>query len=290
MGVGHDQDELMEITVSEMRRERLNEMIVEIGDALLSRGGEGSDVSMLLRDEGRRLTKAIINNTPPSYGAGQAARNKGEHAVRRDVKKIFTPVDEQFLDAIGSQFGLYNVDHWFTTADGKKQHIRWDRIDPSGAGMAAFHNNHRDKRGRARNPKTHGYKWDWYSAYVVSKENFYKYQNRILSHVGRRKAAWAVTFAKLGGKVQEWIGRHLNAGVKGECLDDLRNFEAPSITMISRAPGVGDDARIINDAMGQRIEAMGRRARLILSGYAKDVKEGIKIRKRGSEWPKEVSL
>jgi hypothetical protein len=117
----------------------------------------------------------------------------------------------------------------------------------------------------------------------VGYENFTAYAKRIKSHVGRRKAAWAKSFTALGGTVSRWIGRHVG-GAKGEFHFNQDPLH-PSIVMINRAPGIGQDLHFVQGALRIRYEAIGRRLRLIISGYSKDVAHGLKIQRHAHKTP-----
>ncbi len=186
---------------------KLNERIEELFDAFVGMGQMG-DAATIVEDEARLAVKQIINLTPPK-GLGTDAKKLGENAVGRDLRKLFTPVNEELLNVIGSQYGTTGIDAWFTTKTGEHEHIQWQRIDPSGAGMREFHNLNRDSRGRtySRNKKRSGV---WYAAYVVSFADFSNYFKRMASHVGRRKAAWGVAYRSMGGALQGWVQRHVS--------------------------------------------------------------------------------
>jgi hypothetical protein len=253
---------------AELDTTKLNERIFELRDAI---AGQGGDVSTIFEDESRLFLKQVIRLTPPK------TRQQGEAAVTRDIGKLFTGVNEEMLNLIGSEHGVTNIDAWITSATGSHIELDWRRIDPTGDGMAEFHNRNRDSRGRAYNLKRQK-SLKWYSPYVVSFGDLAKYREKIKSHVGRRKAAWAKSFTALGGKVTNWIGRHMN-GAKGE-FHHSTNPEHPSITMINRAPGIGQDLHFVRGAMRVRQEVIRRRIKLIVSGYSSDVANGMKIRRK----------
>lgn len=270
------------IMVEDCNTDRINQRVQELTDVLIGGGGSNADATTVMHQEVLKFQRRVINLTP-TPGLGTDAKKQGEAAVKRDLNKIFTPVTDDLLNAIGSQFGVSHIDQWFTTATGEKQHIQWDRIDPSGSGMRAFHQKNRDSRGRARNLKRS--RGDaWYAAYVVSFEDFAQYAKDQMARVGRRKAAWALGFKSLGGKVQRWIDRHIS-GAKGMVDNRLRDTVHPSVTVGSFAPGVSGDAHTIHSALRVSYEAIGKRMRLLVNGYAKDVSQGQKITKKaGSEW------
>lgn len=252
---------------------KFNDRMNEIHDALIGQGRSG-DAATVVQDEARLFLKQVINLTPPP-GLGTAAKKQGEAAIGRDLMKIFTPVNEELMNTVALvHHGTTGIDAWFETA-GKPMHVQWDRIDPSGAGMKAWHNQNRDSRGRTRELKR-GRGTAWYAPYVVRREDFAAYRDRIVSHVGRRKAAWAKSFVELGGKVQGWIDRHVS-GARGLIINNLDVKNHPSVTMINSSVGISGDAHIVQSALRIRYEAMGRKLRLIVSGYASDVARGIKV-------------
>jgi hypothetical protein len=256
------------------------------GQSMLNdlREATGKDAAVILHDEFRLLMKQIITLTPP-HGLGQSALAAGEGAVKSDLGKAFQPVDEELLNEIGSKFGVDGIDTWITgKSSGDKIHLLWDRLDPSGEGMSDFHQKHRDSRGRVRGvrKKVIG---AWAASYVVAKQDFAEYLKKILSHVGRRKAGWAVAYMELGGKVQEWIRRHVNSGANGDVEIRLSDPNNMRISAFNSSPGIKDDERIIRDAQRVRREAMAKKLALIISCYSKDVAQKIRPRRRAQLTP-----
>ena len=255
---------MVTVTIDDSRmRQRLN----ELHDCLIGAGKDG-DAAIMIENEARLFLKGVINLTTPP-GFGMDAKTQGQRAVVEDMHRLFTPIDEEFLNIIGSQFGPGPVDKWITS-DGKKEHIKWDKIDPTGAGMPAYHYSRLNNRGRVRSQKkASAY---WYAPYVVSFQDFGRYVAKIVSHVGRKKAAWGIAYAAIGGnRLPAWIRKHVS-GAMGNVINGLATKNAPSVTMSSHAPGVSQDVRIIQDQMRIRAEAIGRKMKRILNGYATDMK------------------
>jgi hypothetical protein len=263
-----------ETLTADLDYSKINSRIEELHDAIQ---GQGGDVSTIFEDESRLFLKQVIRLTPPK------TRQQGEAAIDRDLMKIFEPVNGDFLDDLIIEHGANNLDAWITTAGGEKKHLKWTYLDNTGGPMANFHREKQGSRGRTFNLKRQKDPSIWYAPYVVSYENFAAYAKRIKSHVGRRKAAWAVSFTSLGGKVASWIGRHVS-GAKGEYHNSY-NPERPSITIINRAPGIEQDLNVVRSALRVRQEAITKRIRLVLSGYSKDVARGIKIQRWAKELP-----
>lgn len=252
----------------ELDTTKLNSRIEELHDAL---AGQGADVSTIFEDEARLFMRQVIRLTPPK------TKEQGERAIGGDLLKIFTPVNEDMLDDLIIQHGHNNIDAWLTSAGGDKKHIQWDYADNTGEVMADFHKRNRNSRGRTYDLKKN--RGDiWYSPFVVSFENFAKFRDKMFARVGRRKAGWAVSLFRLGGKAPRWISRHLS-GAKGE-YHNTYSLDHPSIVMINRSPGISQDWHFVQGAMRVRYQAIGKRIRLVISGYSKDVAQGIKIQRR----------
>lgn len=259
------------IEIADIDTSKLNSRILELHDALASQGG---DVEAIFRDEARLFLAQVIRLTPPK------TKQQGEDAIKRDLMKIFTPVNEDFLDDLIIEHGHNNIDAWIESSiDGTRKHIQFDYASNTGGEMADFHQRNRDNRGRTRNLKRMAS--GWYSPFAVSFENFAAYRDKVLKRVGLRKSGWAKSLIGLAGKVTGWINRHVSEGkAPGEL--HLTVGEKPSMTMINRAPGIGNDLRIVRNALRIRNEAIGKRLRLILSGYSKDVAQGIRIRRHAT--------
>jgi hypothetical protein len=252
-----------------MQSDVLNNKLGQLHDALIGRGQPG-DAARLIENESLICAKRIIAFTPPK------TKKQGQDAVGRDLMKIFTPVSADMLNDVGSQFGVSGIDQWVTGANDKHTHLVWNRIDPTGAGMKAFHEANRNSRGRTRNLKKKG-GTAWFAPYVVSFEDFQDYADKIKSHVGRRKAAWAKWIVDRGGSVASWILDHVQ-GAKGDFHNGLSVQNHPSVTLVSRAAGVGDDERIVRDAMRITANNISKKSKYILQGYAYDWKTGQVIR------------
>lgn len=258
------------ITIDDTRGQQV---LNDLHDALIGAGQMG-DAATILQDEFRLWLKMIINLTPPP-GLGRDAQAKGEGAIKRDLAQLFTPIDEDMLNHIGSIFGVSGIDHWITDRDGKHKHLIWDRLDPSGEGMESFHRANQDRRGRTRKLKRNGRRAGvWYAPYVVSKRDFGPYLIAILSHVGLRKAGWAQAYIDVGGRVQGWIKRHLPT--RHGRVDNRLDLPNPSISATNSSPGIADDERIVRDSKRARVESMTKRLKLVLSGYSKQVARGIR--------------
>lgn len=252
---------------------KLETQIGCLREALIGSGQMG-DAATIIEDESRKYAKQVINFIPPP-GVRAASLQQGEMAVKRDLGQIFTPVNENFLTHVDSEFGASGIDAWFTHPDGRHYELKWNKIDVSGSGMPAFHRANQNRRGRTRKiNKQVGTKWT--AAYVVSFQAYNAYLKTILSHVGWKKASVGKFFKALGGRLPAWIDRHVSASAS-EMHNNIEDHDNPTITMIARAPGLLDDKRIFADAARARAQAVSRRLKLVLSNYSDKVKQGILI-------------
>ncbi len=260
----------------------LRSKIYDLRDALIAQG-RVADAGTIIEDQSRLFARQMVVTTPP-YGLGTASKKKGEHAVEGDLNKIFTGVQEEMLNTIGSEHGVSDIDAWIESS-GRPLHLQWKRIDPTGQGMKAFHYAQKNARGRTRKGKYRMAADAWFAPYVVSKEDLKAYMDKMMARVGRRKASWAVSWMQLGGSVQRWIRRHIEGGgVKGRCVERLTgNF--PQVTMASSAAGISGDAHIVESALKIRRQAIGRQIRGILSGYSQDWKNGLRITRKTRNQP-----
>lgn len=252
----------MDLTISDsVMQQRLTEL----------QAASGKDMSVIVREESKLFLKQVIQFTPPP-GLGSDAKKQGENAVKMDIMKLFTPVSQEFLDYVGQRFGGSNVDGWITGKDGKRIDLKWQQLDPSGAGMSNFHTANRDRRGRVLRKKLGSIMGVWKSRYVVTYAALADYIEKKQANVGLRKAGWSESYMKLSGTVQRWIGRH--QGANGGQIQDKSNDPNPSITMINRAPGLSGDAHIIHSAMDNRKESIRRKVKMMFNNYGKGMKEG----------------
>jgi hypothetical protein len=263
----------------EVDTSRLAEVLSDLQEAL-GKDGKPADMAEIVADETRLLVRQITRFVPPQTQA------IGERAISRELKSLFTAVDQEMIDTIGSEYGLTNIDQWITTISGKKIRLRWDAIDPTGERMPERHNKARDSRGKIRKgPWPHPP--EWRARVVVSKEDRAAYAAKTMKKVGLWKASWAKILADMAdgkAKIAGWINRHIEDGTAAKIslanAMGLQNGTSPSVQFGSRAPGVMRTADKVRDAARVRGEAIKKKVRLILSGYAKDVSQGMRIQAR----------
>ncbi len=235
--------------------------------------GDGKDVQNLLVDEHRKLTRTIVNFTPPIPASG--ARQFGELAVKKDLYSLISEAEPALIDRIGSKYGLKDIDTW-TASPGGKVHVLWENLNPSGSNLADLHNWYRNastgRPGRRRSRLG-----EWRSRIVVEKGIREPYVNLVQSHVGRWKAKWAYAAAQLGDKYPAWISRHFtHVASKSKFEMNLDDKNKVFIAFGGRGPNFARDMDKINAAIKVRVKAILDRVKLILSGYSKDVAQGIR--------------
>ena len=241
--------------------------------------GAGQDASNLVKDETRRLAKTIVSFTPPIKGTAGTPRSQGEHAIEREFNSLFSEATPRLIDEVGSKYGLHNIrTAYLTEQGGQRLNLQWDHLDPTGDRMDQYHKMYQ-RDGKVplvrRQSKT-----VWASRVVVPLGSRGPFIKKFQAHVGRWKATFALVGSRLGDTFPAWISRHF--GSLGETgiadLSGLSDAEKPSITFGSRSPGNNKIRSSIQAALNTRARAMVSRARLIVSGYAKDVAQGMRPR------------
>src|SRR6266496_2484547 len=101
----------------EVDTSRLNMVLHDLRAALI---GQGKDVSKILVDEQRMLTRTIVNFTPPI--PSKQAKQRGELAVQKDLHSLISEADPRLINRIESKYGLKNIDTW-RTVSGSRQHV-----------------------------------------------------------------------------------------------------------------------------------------------------------------------
>jgi len=175
----------------------------------------------LMRACGREIAVSCGVSTVP-YGAGDAARKKGENAVIGDISRVYASparVAKSFTaagkDAQGKAFlfALQNrqVAKAQSLVDTYCPPFRGVPIQPFDGGAA-----HKAARKQGRVPARQR------SAMIVqTPRNLNAYINQEVSHVGEAKAGWAACALALGSYrgLPQWVTRHagtLSQGSVGE--------------------------------------------------------------------------
>ncbi len=265
---------------------RMEEMLNDIAVHL------GAAANEILKNEASLFITEIMNKTPPTPYKTVDQNNKtikvngrrsGELAITNDLSKVFTQVQQGFLDRIGSEYGTRDINQWITSKTGQKENLRWKRLSANGEGMSQFHQSVRGSRGRV--PK--GFKGNdrnslqWTAKFVVSQEDYLTYKAKVQARVGLMKSSWLAGLTAANpvraARVPAWIRRH---GAKaGTANNHLNDATKPFITITSFAPGVRQITHFVHQAIKTREVALARRLRAAIDGVNLDVAAGRRVGK-----------
>jgi hypothetical protein len=244
------------------------------------------DASTLVADETRRLAKTIANFTPPLKSGFGTPQRTGEHAIERELSSLFSEATPNLIDEVGSKFGIKEINTAYVTErNGTHLNLQWGAIDATGDRMAEYHKANRDPNTGKVKLIRRASNTVWAARVIVPTGSRDPYVKQIKARVGRAKAKWALIAAKLGEKIPNWINRHFGS-LGGESianLDGLANREKPSIIFGTIDPNNRKIRGQVQAAVNLRAKAMANRARLMRSGYAKDVAQSIRPRPHASE-------
>lgn len=242
-------------------------------------GVNGLPLRQSLKREGTMLAVELIKSTPPRN------QKQGENAIRRDLNRLFMRVGESFSDKVfDAAEDTNNINLWFSMPGGRKLNVQWKHLDTTGDGMKGYHYS---QRGGVRRVPSKRMRWGHYSGkggvtsraeFVVGGDAYKSYLERTLAKVGRMRSGWMPAFSKLspGSNIKEappkWVTRHA-ASARGALQDDTKQILHPSITLISRSPGIasvvqdGKSMRnIIEWALRRRCLAMRKNISYIMKG------------------------
>lgn len=257
----------MAITINDAR---YNDMLDDLSQAL------HVDGQVVVRDEFRLFIKQAIKFLPPKNKA------QGEKAIDSDLKYIFPTAEVGFLQHVAETFGTDHVQKWLTNKKGEKYLIDWDRISVNGDGMAEFHQQNRNARGRVtkagRFTRDIG-RWKAHNRLMVSQEAFARYRAKVIAKVGLMKSSLWDAYETVGGNLPNWITRH-DFRKWGTVINNLSTPSKPSVGLRAHAPGIASFERVFQNALKARMGAIPRRLKLIASGYGKDVASGIRVASR----------
>mgnify|MGYP001617669579 FL=1 len=271
---------------------RLNEL-----QAALIGQGQSGDMRVILKDEARFAVGTLIRDTPPQ------TLNQGRTAVRRDLGKLFrAPIGKSKMMAPGGDLmaraeeytsegpmALFNradaggrrkrpIDYLLeymqagnVAAIGnmfKRMGILGEPRNMTLLDMAAHHRSHRHSRGRVgRVPRT---------GILMPLRGLGKYIALTMKRVGRMKAGWAPAMLSLGGKLPSWVRNHATTNPPGYVIDQMASANNPSITVANNADGININVgKRVRGVLRERERAIRLKIELVVSGYARDVANGI---------------
>lgn len=260
------------VTIKEIDTKLLSDKLNSLSDALF---GAGKDASNVVRDEGRRLTRTIVNFIPPIKSQYGPAKKSGEMAIERELKSLFSEAQPELIQKVTKEHGASNVHSFITKKDGTKQEILWDNvINPDQ--MREFHHKNRDNRGKVP-LKRSGFPV-WTARVIVPQGSLVPYIKVVQKNVGKGKASMAKAGIDMGDKYPAWIAD--KTGNNQAAISDISRLadpSRPSVTFGSRAPGINRLGPRIQAAVKMRARAVGRRINLLINGYKGDFEKGRKV-------------
>lgn len=259
---------------------RLNAAMDGLYNALV---GDGKDVTNLLVSEHRKLARTIANFTPPSPPVS-GSRQRGEEAVKADLYSLISEATPELLDKVSASYGVKDISGTYvTTKDIGRTELVWDNIVRDVSQLPEIHNTYRDTKGRV--PRRKSVQGQWRARVIVPIGMREEYVRQVQAHVGRWKAKWAVSAFLLGDtKWPKWISQHFDY-VKSHVTFEphLGGDTSQWITFGGRGPNFRANVHHIQGAVKLRVRAIRDRIKIIISGYAKDVAQGVRARTRAHE-------
>lgn len=188
----------------------------------------GKDTDSLLRAQARLFVADASALTPPTGdnplgNAGQsrraaslpgnslAARNQGQNAVARDIRRLFVAFEDMEIGKGDSRLGkslwkLLRAGNYGTALQVlEKAGLTFAHIER--LATAETLNRFRDRRGRVpRGPRV----------LVVDKRSIARLVRQQQGLVGRAKAGWKTAADALGLRLPRWIARHSEPGIFSE--------------------------------------------------------------------------
>lgn len=248
---------------------QLNRQLAALHDAFIGRGQKG-DAETLIVDETRRLLTQAQRFTPPK------SLTQGRRAVARDIGRAVTPASEEMFKnpklraRVRPVIKKRDYADFRSILENSKAFPRWaaEPFNPS------LHKGKRDNRGRVTSVKR---------VFTLDVAEWKRYVAKVQKMVGFMRAGWGPALNKVGGKMVSWVARHVRQGkVRGYVIADLQG-ETKSITINNHTRGVGQTRHQFQSALYARARNIGRRVKLILSGYNRDMARSMRPRQRAQE-------
>jgi hypothetical protein len=216
------------------------------------------ELSTEIRNQARLACRDAINYTPPlikgspTYQtvAPMEQRRAGEKAVRRDVAKVYLALEDLRIsdDAKFPHLAKWLHRYGRQGATGKVEKILRDfqwNVPVSREALPGAHESARNHRGRVNARRARNI--------VLSKRTIEQYTRKQQKKVGRAKAGWNNSAAKLGLKVPNWVGDLKEPGWS----DDKLSSPNPSFTLANTVRHAQRAApEILQRVMNNRDRAM----------------------------------
>lgn len=251
--------------------------------------GTGGDISTITRDESKLLALGI------SKVAAPRDRKKTAERIDKSVRSKFMALSEKsdFEDNTGKEghtgVKWYRCDKDFLFGVARDSDMR--HADPQT--VANIYYKAKKIQGKTRlllnfkHPRKHQ-RVAIITKIITSKSVLKKAIAIVQKGIGKLPASWFATAKQLDTSLvaPEWMERHIKGNKTTKSITDatgLANLEHPSITFGSKAVGVTKFDRAIQFAVNLREKKVAARLRLVLSGYSKDVAQGIKVRRHAKQ-------
>lgn len=261
-------------------------MINGLNNALL---GTGGDASTIVQDESRLLALRI------SKTVGPKDRKKTADRIEKSVRSRFQELraDSGFEDNTGKEghsgVKWYRCDKNFLFGVARDSDMR--HADPQT--LADIYYKAKTVQGKTRlvldfkHPRKNQ-RVAITTKILVSKSGLAKAVKIVQQAIGKLKASWFATAKQIEPSLMapEWINRHIKGNRTSKSITELQGLahtEAPSITFGSKAVGVTKFDRAIQFAVKLRAESVAKRIQLVLSGYSKDVAEGVRLKRHAKK-------
>lgn len=275
----------------------LDVMLNAVQNALI---GTGGDCSELTKDESRLLALQLTKLNYPRD------RKVLSDKIERNVRNRFILLD----------MDLHKTEHGMGVGNNGEGNTNWYAADKnflygsdseakdyrraSGDQIKDVFYSSVFKGGKARliYSFTHSHKQHQRVAIlrriITSKASLARGVKAVQLSIGKLAASWFATAKTIdsGANAPQWVSRHITRGTQSSKsitdLTGLHKWENPSVTFGSHAVASTSKKGIaqVKFAIGLREKKLAARLSLILSGYSKDVAQGIKVHrhyKKGKE-------
>jgi hypothetical protein len=259
-------------------------MLSGVGDALVGSGGDASNIT---KDESRLLAMQLMKLGQPRDRSATGDR------IEKNVRSRFALLD---VDLSSGDHGLgvsANGTRWYAVdknflygSDSPKdyRHAAGDQI------RDAFYST-KIVAGKARiiydfgKPKRHQ-KVSITRRIITSKASLARGVKEVKKSIGKLAASWFATAKSIdpSSNAPDWISHHVTGTKSSKSITDLSGLnksESPSVIFGSKAGGAASQKgkAQVQFAVSVREKKLHARLRLILSGYSKDVANGIKVQR-----------
>ena len=264
----------------------LDSMIGAINNALIGTGGDASTVTV---DESRLLAMQLMKLGQPRDR--QALGKKIETTVRQRFSELNEDNATQDkglgVSADGTRWYAYDKNFLYGSADSKDMR----KADGNQIKDVFYHSVFKGGKARLvydfKSAKKHQ-KIAITQRIITSKSSLERGIKQIKLSIGKLAASWFATAKTIDSTATApaWIASHLTRGSQSSKsitdLSGVKNLDHPSVTFGSKAHAVTSDKgrQQVQFAMNVRTKKLKHRLELILSGYAEDVRHGIKVARK----------